>query len=49
LIIIFWLVEKKIGGEFLILITGEIGLNSLIAVETKSAQLKLSLAVTWLS
>lgn len=38
-VLIIRLVEQEIGGELLVLIAGKVGLNSLVAIETKAAQL----------
>jgi hypothetical protein len=39
LVSLVWLVEQKICGQFLVLVTGEIGLDDHVSLEAKTAKL----------
>lgn len=41
-IIVLWLIEQKIRGQFLVLVASEVSLDGRISVEAQSAQLDTS-------
>lgn len=40
-VLLVGLVEKEVGGELLVLVAGKVGLDSLVTLETKTAELEL--------